>query len=262
MRAVLFFIPLLVLVNACTLSQTRPGFSARQTNALLREQSTLIDQQAQRLDAIAGAQHTLLTHLSEMQTQISAINSKVSSGASKTTGSGKERLGAQIHSIQSESGVHSGKALNIDDKAILGRVEYVWLDGANHYLKARIDTGAKSSSLSATNVQRFERNGDRWVRFDVALYDDQPPVTLEAPLLRHVKIRQASVDELERRAVVKLSVRLGEIHEETEFTLSDRNEMLYSVLLGRSFLRDIAVVDVAKKFTRSRDPKLTAQVAP
>ncbi len=262
MRAVLFFIPLLVLVNACTLSQTRPGSIPRQTNLLLQEQADLIGVQAQRLDAIAGTQHTLLTHLSAMQTQLAAINKKVSNGRSLTTGSKKEKAGGQIHSIPNKSGVHSGKALTLDDKAILGRVEYVWLDGANHYLKARIDTGAKSSSLSATNVQRFERNGDRWVRFDVALFDDRPEVTLEAPLLRHVKIRQASVDELERRAVVKLSIRLGEIHEETEFTLSDRNEMLYSVLLGRSFLRDIAVVDVAKKFTRSRDPKLTVQVAP
>lgn len=262
MRAVLFFIPLLVLVNACTLSQTRPGFSVRQTNTLLQEQAVLIDLQAQRLDAIAGTQHTLLTHLSEMHTQLSAINSKVSNGYSPTTGSKKEKMGAKVHRIQRQSGVHTGKGLNLDDKAILGRVEYVWLDGANHYLKARIDTGAKSSSLSAINVQRFERNGDRWVRFDVALFDDRPAVTLEAPLLRHVKIRQASVEELERRAVVKLTVRLGEIHEETEFTLSDRNDMLYPVLLGRSFLRDIAVVDVANKFTRSRDPTLTAQVAP
>lgn len=260
MRVVLFFIPLLVLMNACTLSQTKSDLARQQTNTLLQQQAALIDNQAQRLDAIAGAQDTLLKHLSVMQTQIAAINQKVSHGNSQPQDN-IQNTDKQNHRENITLASASKNDLNGEDKAVLGRVEFVWLDGANHYLKARIDTGAKSSSLSATNIQRFERNGDRWVRFDVVIENDKAAITLEAPLLRHVKIRQASVDELERRPVVKLTIRLGEMHEETEFTLSDRNEMLYSVLLGRSFLRDIAVVDVAKKFTRRRDPKLTAQVA-
>ncbi len=191
-----------------------------------------------------------------MQTQISAINKKVSNGSSKTRKSknkSNESTGQKVALTSAESNTAQGKA-------ILGRVEYAWLPDVNQYLKARIDTGAKSSSLNATNIQRFERNGERWVRFEVAIAEDKT-VQIEAPLYRHVRIRQASVDELERRPVVKLPIRLGEIVEETEFSLTDRNEMLYPVLLGRSFLRDIVIVDVARKFTRPRDPKLSNQVA-
>ncbi len=260
MKSVLFLIPFVALLNGCAFSKNPHLLSNSKTNTdtLIQEQMALIDTQSQRLDAIAGAHDTLLEQLSIMQTQISAINRKVTSGSggSRQNSHGSKKSVSSAGQLTRKSNVSSVLGM-----AILGRVEYAWLDGVGQYLKARIDTGAKSSSLNATNIQRFERNGERWVRFDVAL-DDERSVTLEAPLHRHVRIRQASVNELERRPVVKLPIRLGEIYEETEFSLSDRNEMLYPILLGRSFLRDIAVVDVAKKFTRSRDPKLAAQVSP
>lgn len=249
--------PLVVLLSACSASQ--PHFSrtsAPDTQALLKEQTRLIDAQSQRLDAIAGAHDTLMQQMSTMQTQVAAINHKVSQSSSQAPGN-KNRV---VSSFSSRPELAINESNSLQGKAILGRVEYAWLPDVNQYLKARIDTGAKSSSLHATNIQRFERNGERWVRFDVALGEDGV-AQIEAPLLRHVRIRQASVDELERRPVVKLPIRLGELMEETEFSLTDRNEMLYPILLGRSFLRDIAIVDVAKKFTRPRDPKLSAQVA-
>ncbi|MFL0803727.1 MAG: ATP-dependent zinc protease [Agarilytica sp.] len=260
MKPVLFLIPFIVLINGCAFSKNPHllSNSKTSTDALIQEQMALIDTQSQRLDAIAGAHDTLLEQLSIMQTQISAINRKVTPGAGGLNKSAR----SSKSSVRSSSQLTpKGDVSSVLGMAILGRVEFAWLDGVGQYLKARIDTGAKSSSLNATNIQRFERNGERWVRFDVALGEERS-VTLEAPLHRHVRIRQASVSELERRPVVKLPIRMGEIYEETEFSLSDRNEMLYPILLGRSFLRDIAVVDVAKKFTRSRDPKLAAQVSP
>ncbi|MFL0800750.1 MAG: ATP-dependent zinc protease [Agarilytica sp.] len=260
MKFVLFLLPFIILMNGCAFSKSPHLLTNSQTptDVLIQEQIDLIDAQSQRLDAIAGAHDTLLEQISSMQTQISAINQKV------TPGSGNRSHSAHANKKSVQSGVplaSARDASSVFGMAILGRVEFAWLDGVGQYLKARIDTGAKSSSLNATNIQRFERNGKRWVRFDVAL-DDTKKVTLEAPLHRHVRIRQASVDDLERRPVVRLPIRMGEIYEETEFSLSDRNEMLYPILLGRSFLRDIAIVDVAKKFTRSRDPKLAAQVSP
>ncbi|WP_289302809.1 RimK/LysX family protein, partial [Methylophaga sp. UBA3996] len=68
----------------------------------------------------------------------------------------------------------------------------------------------------------------------------------EAPLVRYVKIRQASTDTLDKRPVASLTVRLGKMTEVAEFTLNDRTHMTYPILLGREFLRDVAVVDVAK----------------
>ncbi|GAL11509.1 hypothetical protein JCM19233_2499 [Vibrio astriarenae] len=62
------------------------------------------------------------------------------------------------------------------------------------------------------------------------------------------KIRQSSNEEAERRFVIEMWVRLGDIHEKAQFTLADRSQMSHPVLLGREFIRDIAVVDVGKKY--------------
>lgn len=140
-----------------------------------------------------------------------------------------------------------------DGKTALGRNEWAWLELLGRNLKARVDTGALSSSLSATELQPFERDGKDWIRFRVP--DEEHPdggETYETRLVRHVRIRQASVDELERRPVVKLRVRVGALVDETEFTLTNRENMLYPVLLGRNFLRDVAIVDVARKFVQDK----------
>ena len=67
-----------------------------------------------------------------------------------------------------------------------------------------------------------------------------------------VSIRQASSEELERRVVIELDIRLGKQLQTTEFTLTDRTRMTYPVLLGRAFLMDLYVVDVAKSFTHKK----------
>jgi len=88
------------------------------------------------------------------------------------------------------------------------------------------------------------------------LVNDEDGREWEAPLVRYVKVRLTANDELDRRPVIKLTVRLGAFVEDANFTLANRANMPYPVQLGRDFLRDIAVVDVAKKFTQ---PKPEAQ---
>ncbi|HEX7047512.1 MAG TPA: RimK/LysX family protein [Gammaproteobacteria bacterium] len=138
-------------------------------------------------------------------------------------------------------------------KIVLGRNEWAWVELLGRNLKARIDTGALSASLNAVELQPFERDGDDWIRFRVP--DEEHPdggEIYETPLLHHVLIRQASADELERRPVVKLRVRVGDLIDDIEFSLTNRENMTYPMLLGRDFLRDVAVVDVARKFTQEK----------
>lgn len=141
----------------------------------------------------------------------------------------------------------------LPNKTVIGRNEWVWLDPLQRNLKARIDTGALTSSLNATDIQNFERDGRNWVRFRVP--DEEHPDggdLYEAPLVRHVRIRQAAADELDRRPVVTLQVRLGGHVDVAEFNLTNRENMLYPLLLGRNFLRDLMLVDVARKFTQDK----------
>ncbi|MGF1694684.1 ATP-dependent zinc protease [Vibrio lamellibrachiae] len=133
---------------------------------------------------------------------------------------------------------------------VLGEIEHVVIDAIKQTFDARIDTGAATSSLNAIDIQQFERNGSNWVRFHLAdgvteLNDDN---WIELPIVRFVKIRQSTSDTVERRAVVELWVRVGKIHEKAQFTLADRSQMSHPILLGREFIRDIAVVDISRKY--------------
>lgn len=66
-----------------------------------------------------------------------------------------------------------------------------------------------------------------------------------------MRIRQSTNENTERRAVVELWVKLGSIHEKAQFTLADRSQMTHPVLLGREFIRDIALVDVSRKYIQT-----------
>jgi len=140
----------------------------------------------------------------------------------------------------------------LGNKEIIGAIEWVFMDPPALHYRARIDSGAETSSLSAGNVVEFERDGDDWVRFSFQHDPDDDPINLELPIKRVVLIRQPSVEAAERRVVVEIDLRLGEELQTTEFTLTDRSKMTYPVLLGRTFLMDLYIVDVAMSFTHER----------
>ena len=143
----------------------------------------------------------------------------------------------------------------VDGKLLVGEAEWIWVDAANDAFQARVDTGATTSSISAQDITIFERNGKNWVRFFLSHQEMDDKIQIEAPLVRHVRVRQASADDLDRRPVVRLTVRIGDMTEKAEFTLKDRSDMTFPVLLGREFLKDIAVVDVAREYIQPK-PKL------
>lgn len=135
-----------------------------------------------------------------------------------------------------------------EGKLVVGSTEWIYLTPPGHHYQARVDSGATTSSLSAQDITRFERNGKRWVSFKLQHDDEAEPLLIEAPLVRNVRIRQASAEEVERRPVVQLTVNLGSgLQQDAEFTLTDRSQMTYPILLGREFLRDIVLIDVGRK---------------
>ena len=135
-----------------------------------------------------------------------------------------------------------------DDKVVVGSTEWIYLTPPGHHYQARIDSGATTSSVSAQQITRFERNGKPWVRFRLQHDDESTPIEIEAPLVRNVRIRQASADGVDRRPVVSMTVNLGaRLQQDAEFTLTDRSQMTYPILLGREFLRDITLIDVGRQ---------------
>jgi hypothetical protein len=131
---------------------------------------------------------------------------------------------------------------------IFGWVERVELLDGKISLKAKLDTGALTSSLDATEIERFSRDGERWVAFTVTDDDSENSLRIERPLVRNVRIVRHS-GESQRRPVVTLPVCFGHFYDELEFSLIDRSNFIYPVLLGRRALEERALVDSAATFT-------------
>ncbi len=145
------------------------------------------------------------------------------------------------------------KASPIGDKFVLGAVEHVFIDEIKASFETRIDTGAESSSLDAHNIILFERDGKQWVRFDVFTQgSDKTPQTFESKVERFVRIKQDSDEKSDRRPVIHAHLQIGKYKAETDLNLVDRSHLEYQLLLGRKFMQDIAVVDVAQTFIHSK----------
>lgn len=138
-----------------------------------------------------------------------------------------------------------------DGKLILGSREWVYVPGLKQNFRSRVDTGATTSSISATDIETFKRNGKSWVRFKVE-HDGIKSDHLELPVKRWVKILQSTADDSQRRAVVEAWIQIGDLKQKTEFTLADRTHLTYPLLLGRSFIKGVAVIDVGESYIQDK----------
>lgn len=141
------------------------------------------------------------------------------------------------------------------DLPVLGQIETAVIMPAGLVLKARIDTGATTSSIGVEKLEQYERDGKPWVKFSIK--DPKTGKSKEFNLKRErkVKIKQHESAEI-KRPVIKLRVILGKIDQTREFTLADRESYDYPLLIGRNYLMDTAIVDVSKRYTvQTRVPK-------
>ena len=141
---------------------------------------------------------------------------------------------------------------NLGNKEVIGAIEWLYVEPPGLHYRARVDSGAETSSMSAGDIVEFERDSDDWVRFTFQHSEKDEPISLELPIKRAVLIRYPSSIKAERRTVVEIDIRLGKELQTTEFTLTDRSRMTYPIILGRAFLMDLYVVDVSRTFTHER----------
>jgi len=141
----------------------------------------------------------------------------------------------------------------IGEKFLLGEAESVFIDEVKATFATRIDTGAESSSLDTRNIVLFEREGVQWVRFDVMTNGiDQPGNTFESKVAHFIRIKQDADTENDRRPVIHAHLKIGKYTAETELNLTDRSHLDYPLLLGRKFMKDIAIVDVGQMYIHGR----------
>ncbi|MFK0401048.1 ATP-dependent zinc protease [Microbacterium sp. NPDC090225] len=124
------------------------------------------------------------------------------------------------------------------------------------WLKAKIDTGARTSSLHAFDIHEFEQDGAPWVRFKVKPWQDSQAdaVVVESPVHDRRAVRSSS-GHAQERLVVELLIRLVDREVLAEVTLSNRDEMGFRMLIGREALRQGFSVDPARSFLGGRAPR-------
>ena len=125
-----------------------------------------------------------------------------------------------------------------------------------HAVPAKIDTGARTSSLHGNVIGHFERDGEQYVRFSVEFPDQHVTQVCEAV---HVDRRTitSSNGEKQMRYVVKTPLRIGEEEFRAEISLADRRDMRFPMLIGRSSLRRRFVVDSGYSWLQTPEKRTT-----
>jgi len=174
---------------------------------------------------------------------------------------------AQFGSMEEEKGSEDGAlqstdcppALYKDKLLVVGGVERVQVEPQGVVFEARIDTGARTSSIDAQDITPFERDGKPWVKFKLPLRDEKKSsVEITTPVTGRASIKRHGEAPL-HRLVVSLRVVLGPIDRLSDFTLADRSGYDYPVLIGRSYLQGLALVDVDREKTLTPRPEVSGE---
>lgn len=144
------------------------------------------------------------------------------------------------------------------EKKVLGWREWVGFPELGiSQVKAKVDTGARTSCLHAFLVVPFERNGRQWVRFDMHPIqgDNSEVISCEAPVLERRSVRDSGGHE-EIRYVIETQVKLAEREFTCEVTLSDRDSMRFRVLLGRTAIKGHYLVDSSRSYLQGKKKRI------
>ena len=140
------------------------------------------------------------------------------------------------------------------NRMVLGWREWIGLPDFGLTIKAKVDTGARTSALHTFAVEPFERDGKEWVRFAMHpdQYNTEREVTCEAPVIDYRPVMDSGGHK-EDRYVIETVIELGGQSWPVEVTLAARDNMRFRMLLGRTAINGRAVVDPQKSYLVSKN---------
>jgi hypothetical protein len=116
-------------------------------------------------------------------------------------------------------------------------------------IKAKVDTGARTSALHAYRIEPFRRGGALWIRFELhpIQRSDAMKVTCEARAIDERTVRNSG-GGVERRYIIKTLLELGDERWPIELALTNRDQMGFRMLLGRTALEGRALIEPGRSF--------------
>lgn len=142
------------------------------------------------------------------------------------------------------------------DITTLGWREWVQLPELGvPWIKAKVDTGAATSSLHAFDLQHFEQEGAPWVRFSIHPWQgsDLGSIDVEAPLMEIRAVRSSS-GQAEPRPVIRTTLGIQGVAREIDLTLTRRDDMGFRMLVGREAMRWGVVVAPTESYLLGKPP--------
>lgn len=141
-------------------------------------------------------------------------------------------------------------ATKTSDLPVIGWREWVGLPKLGvKRIKAKVDTGARSSSLHVFDLDNFERDGEKWVRFGIhpVQRKETKIIESEARVLEYREVRSSSGQSAMRPVIITNVCLLGIVWP-VELTLANREAMSFRMLLGREAFRRRFVVDAGRSY--------------
>ncbi len=143
------------------------------------------------------------------------------------------------------------------EKQIMGLVEKakIYPDGIE--LDAKLDTGADSCSLHASDIKQFKKDGNEWVKFTI---EDRygKKIQWQSEVSRSVRIKRLD-GKSQVRKTIRVGLCLGGIYKMSELTLVDRGKFNYQMLIGKRYLSGDFVVDPSVTYTMEPQCKVNVK---
>jgi hypothetical protein len=136
-------------------------------------------------------------------------------------------------------------SLSVGYAEIIGEIEKVGIPQINYITDARIDSGAKTTSISGTDLREKKSLGKSTLSF--CLKVNGKKMELSTPIVKKIKIKSAVGAKKDKRYVIELPICFGNKLKTIEATVANREGMEFQVLIGRNLLKDGYLIDVSKK---------------
>lgn len=137
---------------------------------------------------------------------------------------------------------------------VVGGIEPVSIEPFPEPFPAKMDTGADIASIGVRDLRAFVRNGTQMVAFSIVQRGTKRVEKYELPIVRIMPVTRHG-RKPQKRYVVLLRIRLGHLEMEREFSLADRSNFRYQVLLGKNVIAGSAAIDVTRSNTLKPDRK-------